>query len=97
MILNGRSLAKLVASVSVVLMLVALLPSGALAGPGDGKGLGDQDRDRLRDGTCTLTETADLVILQSGIHQQDRDRTHDRTADDCDGTPDRIRDHKRVV
>ncbi len=92
---NGRSLAKLVASVSVVLMLAALLPSGALAGPGDGKGMGDMDR--LRDGSCTPTETTDPVILQSGIYQQDRDRTNDRTADDCDGTPDRIRDHKGIV
>jgi hypothetical protein len=102
MTLNGRSLAKLMASVSVVLMLVALLPSGALAGPGpngpgDGTGLGDLDRDRLKDGSCTPTETADPVILQSGIYQQDRDRTHDRTADDCDGTPDRIREHKGIV
>ncbi|MCQ1536387.1 hypothetical protein FTO70_12030 [Methanosarcina sp. KYL-1] len=103
MILNGRSLAKLVASISVVLMLFALLPSGALAGPGpngpgDGKGLEDQDRDRLKDGSCTLTETADPVILQSGIYQQDKDqdRTHDQTPDDCDGTPDRIREHKGI-
>ncbi|WP_156164110.1 MULTISPECIES: hypothetical protein [unclassified Methanosarcina] len=93
---NRKSTLKIMASVSVVLMLLTLLPAGVSAVPitkdfHNEKSLGDQDQDRLRDGSCTLSSRASNC-------NGDRDRLRDGSctlsgrASNCNGDRDCLRD-----
>ena len=95
--LNRKSTLKIIVSVSVVLMLLTLIPSGVSAGSitkdfHSEKSLGDHDRDRLRDGSCLLSSS------RSSNGNGDCDRLRDGScllssrSSNCNGDCDRLRD-----